>query len=109
VTELQEFWEWCGFKDNYESSGFWWGLSPEGRLTALTLDLDFLFKYAVPRLKEVNIEIDLSFAEDTVGRMCEVTLTHFPIEHSIFESELYYARDYNPAQALYKAIQKVMK
>jgi hypothetical protein len=60
-NELREFWEWCGFKFEESYPGVQWGLYkvtyPDGHYTLpvhtndeLPIDLNNLFKYAVPKL-----------------------------------------------------------
>ena len=60
--QIKEFWEWCGFtlrcppeKDAY-GRGIW--NYPEGTYGNLELDLNNLFKYAVPKLRD-NYQYEL--------------------------------------------------
>ena len=61
-SEKREFWEWCEFK--FIKDGYGWGqdswLSPLGDtlLKLPNLDLNNLFKYAVPKLKD-NYQYEL--------------------------------------------------
>ena len=70
--QIKEFWEWCGFRwegEDEVGKGFW--LSPDGyaycypnnHLTSTELlpfiDLNNLFKYAVPRLQDRGHQVEL--------------------------------------------------
>jgi hypothetical protein len=88
--ELKEFWEWCGLADCYYKFGFWWGTTPLSLMVKLDLDLNSLFKWAVPKLKEIIPQPELSL---------------------LFVSwvEDFIHADKDPAQALYEAIQRARK
>ena len=106
-TKEQWFWEQCGVQPTkrktwIKESADWlrYDYYPP-------IDLNNLFKYAVPKLKEVDLEFDMSFKEDTGGRMCEVILQNswqYPDGHET----IYYHKDYDPAQALFWAIYKAL-
>jgi len=72
--QVKQFWEWCGFQYNQpihldvdEDHGLlvWGNKSPDGLLSehSLPIDLNNLFKYAVPFLISSGYDIDL-FTED---------------------------------------------
>ena len=110
-SEIKEFWERCGFKlggipdfpnDKYTTTVYW--IDPDGQPTDIPfqpIDLSSLFKYAVPKLRYPDIDIDLSFTD---GR-CMITIQEFdkipilPISQVI---------DKDPALALFWAIQKLI-
>ncbi len=53
-AQLQELWEWCGFKIRGETEGEKLWYAPDGivfNCGAPPLDLNNLFKYAIPKLK----------------------------------------------------------
>ena len=62
--QIKEFWEWCGIKEiiskalwryeRYKETNHWWG-APNGRKykELPPLDLNNLFEYAVPKLKQL--------------------------------------------------------
>jgi len=62
--QIKELWEWCGLKlysENIQlSSGLWWPdlwECPEGGVSFTPdLDLNNLFKYAVPKLEFVRLQ-----------------------------------------------------
>ena len=97
---IQKFWEWCGLS---KRGGYWWYDSSGKHLTSEVppIDLNNLFKYAVPKLLE--------------REGCEVALTKYPdedhwngclwtnVEPFIDINE----EDKDPATALFLAIEKV--
>jgi len=92
--EIKEFWEWCGLKVQNAPSGRYFIVTyPDGSSSMDAgfvryppLDLNNLFKYAVPKLDSYNrTQILLAWAYEVV----DVKL--------------------NPAAALFKAIQEVIK
>jgi hypothetical protein len=48
--QIKEFWEWCGFKPYKGICGYW--IPPDNKAADILpeLDLNNLFKYAVPKL-----------------------------------------------------------
>ena len=118
IKELKEFWEWCGFIDvQYKpvnSIGKKWlgwlewqgvGQPPfvvtNGKYpVCLEINLNNLFKWAVPKVLRIGYEIALAITED----LCEVELNDkdFPPK-----KQSYLGQDKDLAQALYQAIQQV--
>ena len=50
-AQIKEFWEWCGFVEEYEAgTNAWWVKAPDSRgdVNYPPIDLNNLFKYAVP-------------------------------------------------------------
>jgi hypothetical protein len=111
-VDVKEFWEWCGF--TRDKSKYWY--KPNGNLfgyfTAPKIDLNNLFKYAVPKLDELGyvftlyrfytIKDDFK-TPDTYGYGAKV------YKYGIIpESSIEGIPDKDPAQALYRAICQVI-
>jgi hypothetical protein len=106
--QIKEFWEWCGFRlvepvpyDEIQTKGFWeaptsheasWGLPP--------IDLNNLFKWAVPKLSEFDFD-GMTWWESTTGWVCELALQH--------DTDWVEGQGNDPALALFWAIWKVIK
>jgi hypothetical protein len=97
--QIKKFWEWCGF---YRDEQKWW-YKPDGNLwgffTAPSLDLNNLFKYAVPKLSILRF----SYIPETVPELYRWE-TMKPIQSylTVIEGD-------NPALALFWAIYQVME
>lgn len=87
-SQLRQFWEWCGFHwvqkhfrvDLVEYGGYW--QSPFdtderfGHFVQLPkIDLNTLFKYAVPKLEEFDFD-GMTMWQSTDGWVCELALQH---------------------------------
>lgn len=109
--EQQKFWEWCGFKftrskdGNYWDGNYWAVDYPNGRPeTAVnlhyiypSLDLNNLFKYAVPRLSPKTLMLESYIVAG--GQNFSVAI--------LSEKQgdgLWYGNDPDPALALFWAI-----
>ena len=117
-TEEQkiEFWEKYGFRwiknEAYRAEGYW--LSPDGNVNYShtsssagfpTLDLNNLFKYAVPKLQEEGITVDLYGYENKSFAANLVSI--FPVDATGFCPSIGGAVDDDPALALFWALWKV--
>jgi hypothetical protein len=109
--QIKEFWEWCGFKklDNPTADVKWAYCYPDGNLYSFKsfppIDLNNLFKWAVPKLINKDGQGGVAFRQYPDGLMCVIALesqTGFD-EHKIFRA------DKDPALALFWAIYKVIK
>lgn len=99
--QIKEFWEWCGVKPEeklvYDIDGTpyidhnW--LPP--------IDLNNLFKWAVPKLIKSGIRISLRVNDSKDGG------SWVEIFNDRSQNVYYDCRDKDPAQALYQAIQEV--
>ena len=97
MTKEQKFWEKCGFKiinnpdfpDNIEESR-----SPIGERIYPPIDLNSLFKYAVPKIGAYEITFDDESSCIYVGEDPDI--------------KCYEGIDEDPAQALYQALCKVL-
>lgn len=92
--QIREFWEWCGFRDvHYNSLGAigqkWSGRYPKEEWRYLDIDLNNLFKYAVP------------IAHNKLGDEALYDLMIMWIRNVIFGKD--------PALALFWAIWEVIK
>ena len=101
--ELKEFWEWCGFtykEGRYEN---WWD-SPDGKESFRdcppAIDLNNLFKYAVPKLPKGKDAIYFAHPIDSERYYCLILDEDGEMVGDSPAEE-------DPAQALYKAIQGV--
>lgn len=112
-AELKEFWEWCRFKyEDYNTpfvphqGGQWVDaigqpvFDNNGELPPL--DLDSLFKYAVPKLldKELSVSITVNIANSLAI-----------IRDKFDKTPAFWKENHreHPALALFRAIQEVMK
>jgi len=91
--QIKEFWEWCGL-NFYECDGRLWAETPSGGAVELTLDLNSLFKYAVPKAldKLYDSHLDVQTAAEYLFQ-CWLT-------------EYDNCEDKDFAQALFKAIRQ---
>ncbi len=97
----KEFWEKCGLKGLVYKRGVWYYwlyyTDEEGRQERIPTEdsleyLGFLFKYAVPKCKEIYV--NTGDGETNAGARQETWVT---------------TKDKDPAQALKKAIEEVLK
>lgn len=94
--ELKEFWEWIGWKPNINYN------DPEtNEEHPPELTLDNLFKYAVPKL--INSGLDLDISNSKSG-----TETVWIVEIYTTENLITITYDKDLAKALYKAIQEAL-
>src|SRR3972149_8256793 len=61
--QIKEFWEWCGLHYNKPTGGFFWdnddNLVIDLHKGETGIDLNNLFKYAIPRLNELGYDYKL--------------------------------------------------
>jgi hypothetical protein len=103
VMTEKEFWEKCGW-EWHPNIRLWKSPPPENCLgygTLPELDLDNLFKYAVPKLK--NPKITLSFYSSIRDWYCRVQVDHYPFDVALW------ANKEEHAHVLYNAIVKVFE
>jgi len=107
--ELQEFWEWCGFKRVNWRGWKGWEYPDLGATSELPeLDLNNLLKYAVPKLAIVGVNFRLFPG----GVECEIT---YQSEAGFEMGKVWVADEaelHSPkilALALYQAIQKARR
>ncbi len=100
--ELQEFREWCGFKPSaatlWNKSGYW--MTPDkqkGTPNLPPLDPNNLIKYAVPKMRYVNLQFSEQYS-DVIPQFSATASIRFADNHTWADND--------PAQALYQAIQK---
>jgi hypothetical protein len=103
--QIQKFWEWCGrFQSKDQKDTGWW-IYPNGEIIhgLPVIDLNNLFKYAVPKLKFPYIDFDLSFTDGSALVSVQ--------EYSDKASDLgrVEAKAKDPALALFWAINEVTK
>ena len=55
--QIKEFWEWCGMSKS--PTGYWYYPDYSARPDAPELDLNNLFKWAVPKLYELGWEYEM--------------------------------------------------
>lgn len=102
--QKREFWELCGFKivvHYVKHSEFW--EYPDGELhpTYPPIDLNNLFQYAVPKLKE-----GLDYPQETIGFPTERYKCHRFLQMWVYSIAI---QGKDPALALFWAIYKVLK
>ena len=102
--EIKRFWEWCGFyyrKDKDPLASFW--ETKDGRAWGYELpriDLNNLFKYAVPKIEEIGLDIEL---KRTIEPKWQVIISNYTDRPPTM------GNDDNPALALFWAIYKVVE
>jgi hypothetical protein len=126
MDDLKKFWEWCGFHyEDYNTptmphqGGEW--LSSQGHPADDTgelpeLTLDNLFKYAVPKLRELGYGVRLQASElrdNDTGKVIFKWTYYAMIFYTHYDNipkRWRNIEEFNcdPAQALYKAIQEVI-
>ena len=96
--QIKEFAEWCGFTDIRIFGGRpgWDGTSPDGEFRAVEIDLNNLFRYAVPKLTSCNMVRHLNPYGYTFEFKCNIAERYCIVE------------DKDPALALYWAIWEVI-
>ncbi len=115
--QIKEFWEWCGWSI-YQDIGRWHSIRPDGtRYMGTTdekflpllfepLDLNNLFKYAVPKLFEMGYWIKTSHQHS----MYDVVDSHSAeVGQHKFTGGGKFSCQENPALALFWAIWEVIK
>ena len=112
--QIKEFWEWCGWEiySNEECqyySRFGRGKDPDGRIIfeSPTIDLNNLFKYAVPKVyKQYANSIEIKILPPLTS--CpEFWVVDITTQHKGLSSTNNNEND--PALALFWAIKEVMK
>ncbi len=102
--QIKEFWKWCGI-DFFETDGSLMGKTPIGGVFELKVDLNNLFKYAVPKLTQPNEPfyfIGLSYdAESSDWDVLIADVDEQGIEYKTIDND--------PALALFWACYEVMK
>jgi len=112
--EIKEFWEWCGFTILKEKE---WDLRRRarigfiypngGRYTRLpSLGLNNLFRWAVPKLQEISKEHYITFEHPFNDPTTWAITINIELHYNYKEFE---GRDKDPAIALFRAIQQVIK
>ena len=107
--ELKKFWEWCGIKYEPDQDCFkvifpdgeWYNFGQDWKMGRMEppLDLNNLFKYAVPKVvEELRARPDVRHIHNAYGRLFNMWLEEL---FSVGYKEL--------AAALYQAIQKARK
>lgn len=103
-AQIKEFWEWCGVKLDDDGSFKWWYL-PDGSHLPLgeepALDLNNLFKYAVPKVRYCDVT-----KIDTLNRSEEYVASVRYGEGTVGNTG--YGRSKDPALALFWAIWEVI-
>jgi hypothetical protein len=99
--QKKEFWEWCGLRwtsrwTHQYPQGYWTYLDNYVHIEPPTLDLNNLFKYAVPKLHYLSLE----FGNTSQAYLAQTALT--------ITDKLKAKKDVDPALALFWAIWKVI-
>jgi hypothetical protein len=109
--QIKEFWEWCGFKRLPQGNRYyhfelttkvmdWQAPTGETMPYLPRIDLNNLFKWAVPKLQQTGREVGI-IAREASG--FEAKVLHISPQWSSI------GRDEDPALALFWAIYKVIK
>ena len=112
--QIKEFWEWCGCTLTYEmplegDTPTYYGLNPQGQIAYLRLDLNNLFKYAVPKLPFEKIHDQIFFIHYATDEWrCQ--LGDYWGDDERRQTDILVIEDAEtPALALFWAIYKVIK
>jgi hypothetical protein len=93
--ELCEFWGWCGFRHQCED----WYEEPNGEISQLPpIDLNNLFKYAVPKLHDCIVSFDTTD---------EYNCNLYTVHKGYTDNQR--VRNIDPAVALFWAIWEIIK
>ena len=99
-AQIKEFWEWCGFGQNTTyGEGQFYNYPDGGSARLPELDLNNLFKYAVPK---VAMPVMLS---TYLGETEAILPAYFPDEEDLM-SEPLSIKNNDPALALFWAIKE---
>ena len=101
-AQIKEFWEWCGFWQDTYDKGLW--RFPDGYTVAgelLPIDLNNLFKYAVPFLQDKGYMVEL-FSYEHKGYKVKVYNIIGQVDIPIVIT-----KDDDPALALFWALWQV--
>ena len=110
-TKVQEqnFWEWCGLYQSEQQIHTGWWHYPDGSIQHgfPPIDLNNLFKYAVPKLAETKkrIEYSIDFSILDWGKEANHYFAILQGSHQLLGT----GEDKDPALALFWAIYKVME
>ena len=118
-NELQEFWKKCLILEKNENDYYWWYDNDDNLVCAgyerlPDLTLDNLFKYAVPKLKELGYACRVQSSplrDNDTGKTifrwhCYASV--FYVRFDNIYSRNYDAFDEKPEHALYQALRKVL-
>ena len=107
--QIKEFWEWCGFKDTFEGdTGAYYWKAPNGDagVDLPPIDLNNLFKYAVP-MAIGDYKYTLAMTTDVEYGSRENTYTFgLSSDPLVIDAEV---TDRDPALALFWTLWEVMK
>ena len=115
---VKKFWEWCGFKQQEKKSKFLPQVyySPDGARCYLPpIDLNNLFKYAMPKVVELNLRLELALTTYSDGGDYKIGRgfgTKFTYACSIYSADYQgiisqSVEDKDPALALFWALDKL--
>lgn len=114
--QIKEFWEWCGFEYketdrkyallyNGEIIYFWWK-SDYTACPNLPIDLNNLFKYAVPKLRDLSEDNAL---QDIEFHWQGINISDIVECNLIFDEAQFDGEGKDPALALFWAIYELIK
>lgn len=103
MDNIKEFWEWCGFTvkpiEGEEYLGDYYFYPDSNRIERyMDFTLDNLFLYALPKLKEMGLWVEIQATGDHTDVFVSDYNTSEPLSFCCRE---------NPAQALYEAIRRI--
>ncbi len=109
--DLERFLEWCGLHHNKPTGGFWWDKDCNLLLDfhkGDKIDLNFLFKWAVPKLyTTVKVE-EISFARENGQELATVCYWTGSKEEDSLGCQVKAAHSDTPGEALFLAILQVI-
>jgi len=112
-AQIKEFWEWCGWEIVEDTGRGWYSIDPITKtrymgtsdpiclnLLYIPIDLNNLFKYAVPKLRYANIQYSDQYP-DVVPAYSATASIQFGDNHTWADSD--------PAIALFWAIWEAVR
>jgi len=112
--QIKAFWEWCGIKERFESDTGTWYYHYPNRVNDIELppvDLNNLFKYAVPKFQDMGNPVTLEAYEHKgyLARVYKDCFTQRPDgSYEPFLEPIGECKDDDPALALFWAIWEVI-
>ena len=112
--QVKEFWEWCGWYIKASPTGtpYWYhpllGKDRWSGQFPIPIDLNNLFKYAVPKLTKDYTHLDILFEYGTHGNTTVICVISFSNYVTRQIQTIARIEDKDPALALFWAIWKVI-
>lgn len=108
--QIKEFWEWCGFVDTFEgdTGAYYWTAPNDGGygVDLPPIDLNNLFRWAVPKLQDKGYMVELYAFECKDFRVRIYNVTYSAPES--WRDPIVEVKNEDPALSLFWAIYEVI-